>query len=158
MLTNITAAMSPDNLPIATIRRFARTTFAYLYAYKSGKDIITAHDWVKKHRSHRGHSKQMDHALENSAVFDTELEVLYYPLGRHRDAIATVIVTTVQSPVPVLVENDELGDDNLALLELPTIIRAPVPASEQDDVYDSDLDLHVESDDDFATQRRDEDA
>ena len=86
MLTNITAAMSPDNLPIAPIRRFARTTFAYLCAYKSGNDITTAHDWVKKQRSHRGHSKQMDHALENSesAVFDTELEALYYPLGRHR--------------------------------------------------------------------------
>ena len=79
MVLNIAASITPEKLPVVTIRRFARTTFAYLYAYKSGMGIITAHDWVKKHRPHRGHSQQMDRALES--VFDRELAALYYPLG-----------------------------------------------------------------------------
>jgi hypothetical protein len=63
MVLNITASLSPENLPLATFRRFARTTFAYLYAYKSGVGIISAYDWVKRHLSHRGQSQQIDLAL-----------------------------------------------------------------------------------------------
>ena len=60
------------------IRRFARTTFVYLFAYRSGKDSLSAHTWVKQHRVHRGHSKQMDAALDQSVDdnFDANLEHL----------------------------------------------------------------------------------
>ena len=70
------------------IRRFARNTFAYLYAYRNGKDIIGAHDWVKKHRVHRSHSQKMDASLNGlvEVVFDDDLERLYYPLGRYVNA------------------------------------------------------------------------
>ena len=63
MVLNIAVSLSPKNLPQATIRRFSRTTFASLYAYKSGMGIISAHDWVKRHISHRSQSQQIDLAL-----------------------------------------------------------------------------------------------
>jgi len=47
-------------------------TRAYLIAYRQGLDIVQADRWIKKHRSHRGISAQMD----------TALEALYFPLGR----------------------------------------------------------------------------
>ena len=75
MALNITASLSPENLPLATIRRFARTTFAYLYAYKSRMGIISAHDWVKRHLSHHGQSQQIDLALE-SIYYPRELQAL----------------------------------------------------------------------------------
>ena len=78
MVKNIEKATEQENLPIAMIRRYARTTFAYLYAYRNGLDIVNAHEWVKKHRAHRGHSDLMDSVLENSA-FDKDLKDLYYP-------------------------------------------------------------------------------
>ena len=81
MVLNITTCSSPENLPLATIRRFARTTFAYLYAYKSRMGIISAHDWVKRHLSHHGQSQQIDLALE-SIYYPRELQALYYPRGR----------------------------------------------------------------------------
>jgi hypothetical protein len=92
----------------------------------------------------------MDCALENSAIFDSELEALYYPLGRPAASAAPATALPARVDDPVLVEDDELSDGDLGLL--PTIIRAPVPDSESsleldDDEYD-DLELYVESDDD----------
>ena len=92
MALNITASLSLENLPLATIRRFARTTFAYLYAYKSRMGIISAHDWVKRHLSHHGQSQQIDLALE-SIYYPRELQALYYPRGRPGQAQVPAIVT-----------------------------------------------------------------
>jgi hypothetical protein len=92
MVLNITTSSSPENLPLATIRRFARTTFAYLYAYKSRMGIISAHDWVKRHLSHHGQSQQIDLALE-SIYNPRELQALYYPRGRPGQAQVPAIVT-----------------------------------------------------------------
>jgi hypothetical protein len=74
---NMLEARSLDNIPLAMIRRFARGTFAYLYAYRNKLDIIKADAWVKKHRTHRGHRDQMD----------KELEKLYYPNGRENHEV-----------------------------------------------------------------------
>ena len=116
------------------IIRFARNTFAYLYAYRNGRDIIGAHDWVKKHRVHRSHSKHMDASLDYSMeeVFDADLERLYYPLGRYLTANDK--------------SNEELGE----LTDPPIITQRFVVVdddAEDDDatagdtqVYDSDLD------------------
>jgi len=100
MVLNITTSSSPENLPLATIRRFARTTFAYLYAYKSGVGIISAHDWVKRHISHRDQSQQIDLALES--MLDRELEALYYPRGRPGQAQVLAIVTPTMTALPML--------------------------------------------------------
>jgi hypothetical protein len=136
MVINITASLSPENLPLATIRRFARTTFAYLYAYKNGMGIITAHDWVKRHRSHRGHSQQMDLALESS--LDRELDALYYPRGRPGHAQVPAIVTPMIEADDEIFE--ELRDD---IEELPTFNHAPDNFEQS---YDSDLDLLLDDD------------
>ena len=68
MRLNIVESRGAVSLPIAMILRFARTTFVYLLAYRSGKDSITSaqQTWVKQHRVHRVHSKQMDAALDQS--------------------------------------------------------------------------------------------
>ncbi len=44
-------------------------------AYIDGKDIIQAESWIKKHRSHRGHSGTMDEKLYE----------LYFPYGEDND-------------------------------------------------------------------------
>lgn len=41
-------------------------------SYDQGLDIVEADAWIRKHRSHRGVSKEMD----------TQLEALYFPNGR----------------------------------------------------------------------------
>ena len=136
MVLHITASLSSENLPLATIRRFARTTFAYLYAYKSGMGIITAHNWVKRHRSHRGHSQQMDRTLE--IMLDGELEGLYYPRGRPCQSQAPAIVTgTVEADDDIL---EELRDD---IDGLPSFNHAP---DSFELLYDSDLDLLLDDD------------
>ena len=83
MRTSIETAMGSTNLPLAMIRRFARTSFAYMYAYQAKMDIIAAHDWVKEHRQHRGFRKSMDLALDStpysSDTVDSKLHKLYHP-------------------------------------------------------------------------------
>jgi hypothetical protein len=77
LAANMNVALSPYNVDIAMIRRFVRVATAYYIAYRDGKDVVEAEQWLKKHRSHRGYSAQMD----------AKLEQLYYPLGReHQDA------------------------------------------------------------------------
>ena len=44
-------------------------------AYLDGKDVIQAESWIKKHRSHRGHSGTMDEKLYK----------LYFPYGVDND-------------------------------------------------------------------------
>ena len=109
------------------IQRFARNTFAYLYAYRNGRDIIGAHDWVKKHRVHRSHSPKMDATLDDSVeeLFDADLERLYYPLGRYE-----------------LKSNDKNNDELGELTDPPVITQRFVDdaAAEGTQEYDSDLD------------------
>jgi hypothetical protein len=125
MCLNITAAMGPVNLPLAMIRRFARTSIAYLYAYRSGKDIISASTWIKQHRVHRKHSNQMDAALEDAEHFDTDMEKLFYPLGRpNEDQI-------------LIVDPDDGNDMDHEFDEIPEVTSAP--ATNADD-YDDNLD------------------
>lgn len=63
--------MTEENLPLATIRRFARSFQAYLLAYSRGHDLIKAANFIKEQRSHRCHNKKMD----------DKMEALYFPLG-----------------------------------------------------------------------------
>ncbi len=90
MCDNIVAAMGEENLPLALIRRYARSSFAYLFAYRDGKDIVSADEWVKKHRSHRRHSNAMDSAIDQIVNLDinSEYEKLYYPFGRNPISVA----------------------------------------------------------------------
>ena len=131
MAQNIASAIEPHNLPIAMVRRFARNSFAYLFAYRHGKDIITAHEWVKKHRVHRQHSKQMDLALDRSVdlIFDEDLERLYFPFGRPAapQNAAGMVLEAVdlnsdeeigEVPTVVLVGSDFVDDDDSSLNEL----------------------------------------
>jgi len=71
------SGLSEDNLPLSLIRKYCRLLTAYYIAYNEGKDIIQADAWIKKHRSHRGHSELMDNRLEQ----------LYYPYGREEEVI-----------------------------------------------------------------------
>ena len=132
MCLNITSAMASDNLPVKLIRRFARTSFAYLFAYRGGKDIISAHEWVKKHRAHRSHSKQMDFAVDQSvdSRFDADLEQLYYPNGR--PTIATLLV-----PVDDSFEDSDSDDDSDdgEMQALPEMFDAPM-GDEVDEIDD----------------------
>jgi hypothetical protein len=61
-------------------RKYCRLVTAYYYAYLDGKDIIQAESWIKKHRSHRGHSDLMDERLYK----------LYYPNGI-QDSIEEIV-------------------------------------------------------------------
>ena len=85
MCLNISDAIGQIYLPIKMIRRYALTSVAYLLAYRGGEpeDItdISAHNWMKKHRVHRGHQQVASDQSVNSS-FDADLEQLYYPLGR----------------------------------------------------------------------------
>ena len=65
--------LSEDNLPLSLTRKYCRL----FTAYNEGKDIIQADAWMRKHRSHRGHSVLMDNRLEQ----------LYYPYGREEEVI-----------------------------------------------------------------------
>ena len=56
--------LSEENLPLSLIRKYCRLLTAYYIAYIEGKDIIEADAWIRKHRSHRGHSELMDKRLE----------------------------------------------------------------------------------------------
>jgi len=71
------SGLSEDNLPLSLIRKYCRLLAAYYIAYNEGKDIIQADAWIRKHRSHRGHSELMDNRLEQ----------LYYPYGREEEVI-----------------------------------------------------------------------
>jgi hypothetical protein len=85
-------------LPVELIRRYIRLVTAYYLAYRDGKDVVAADAWIKKHRSHRGHSQKMD----------TELEQLYFPLGRD------LMEDPVQhaAPFDVLNEVDDIDIDD----------------------------------------------
>jgi hypothetical protein len=67
--------LSEANLSTALIRRYNRIVSAYYIAYQDGKDIIKAESWIRKHCSYRGCSSSIN----------TQLESLYFPLGRGVD-------------------------------------------------------------------------
>ncbi len=64
-----------ENVSLTLIRKYCRLVTAYYIAYIDGKDIIQAESWIKKHRSHRGHSGAMDDKLYQ----------LYFPYGVDND-------------------------------------------------------------------------
>lgn len=47
-------------LPVQLISKYFNTCKLYLQAYEEGVSLVEAESWVKKHKSHRGYSKQMD--------------------------------------------------------------------------------------------------
>ena len=69
--------LSEDNLHLSLIRKYYRLLTAYYISYNEGKDIIQADAWIRKHRSHLGHSELMDNSLEQ----------LYFPYGREEEVI-----------------------------------------------------------------------
>jgi transposase len=75
---HMTEGLAEGNLPVALVRKYIRLVTAYYMAYRDNMDIVEADKWIRKHRSHRGHSNKMDSGLEQ----------LYFPLGRlHVDQI-----------------------------------------------------------------------
>jgi transposase len=103
---NMDVGLSPYNVDIAMIKRFVRLATAYYIAYREGKDVMQAEQWLKKHRSHRGHSAKMD----------AKLEALYFPLGRtHQDAAPATGPAEFQLPAAADDEEEEdiVGDDEI---------------------------------------------
>jgi transposase len=103
---NMDMGLSPYNVDMAMTRRFVRVATAYYIAYREGKDVVEAEQWLKKHRSHRGHSAKMD----------AQLEVLYFPLGRtHQDAAPATGPAEFQLPAAADDEEEEdiVGDDEI---------------------------------------------
>ena len=125
MIKNIENAMERENLPIVIIRRYARTTFAYLYAYRNGLDIVSAHEWVKKHRAHRGHSALMDSALENTE-FDEALYNETYQVNTESEYIEHL-------------EEEVIFDEG----QVPNIVLATIDKST---IEEGDLELLFSSD------------
>ena len=53
-----------SNLSLALARKYVRIVTAYYLALRSGKSIVQADAWIRKHRSHRSSSDKMDAELE----------------------------------------------------------------------------------------------
>gem|GEM_PF-6246292 len=92
--------LSEDNLPLRLIRKYCRLLTAYYIAYNEDKDIIEADAWIRKHRSHRGHSGLMDNRLEQ----------LYFPYGREEEDIDDDHIINAEDVEYI---NDATLDDNL---------------------------------------------
>jgi transposase len=87
--------LAEENLPLMMIRKYIRLITCYYIAYSENKDIVAADRWIRKHRSHRGHSDKMDRQLEE----------LYFPLGRqHVDLMREDVV---QEEVRAVEREDE---------------------------------------------------
>jgi len=93
--------LSEENLPLSLIRKYCRLLTAYYIAYIEGKDIIEADAWIRKHRSHRGHSELMDKRLEQ----------LYFPNGREEEDIENDDHVITADDVEYM--NDVTLDDDL---------------------------------------------
>src|SRR3546814_7706733 len=61
-------ALGSENIPLATIRRFSRRSWAYFEAYAQGHDVVSAEDRQK--RTHRGLTKSVEESIER-ATFHT---------------------------------------------------------------------------------------
>jgi hypothetical protein len=121
--------LSEDNLPLSLTRKLCRLFTAYYIAYNEGKDIIQADAWIRKHRSHRGHSVLMDNRPEQS----------YYPYGREEEVIDIDnddhIITandieyindgTVDDDLDVWMEMLEDYHENGGILNLTTLLFHP---------------------------------
>ena len=105
--------------------------------------IISAHNWIKRHISHRDQSQQIDLALES--MLDRELKALYYPRGRPGQAQVPAIVTPMMpSTLAVTVEADDIFEETRDDIDdLPTFNYAP---DNFEQLYDSDLDLLLDDD------------
>ena len=64
--------LSPEHLPLSTIRKYCRFVYCYYEAYEQGMDIVTAKKWLRQRRTHRGNAPNMDARLEG----------IYFPTGR----------------------------------------------------------------------------
>jgi len=154
MLTSVDTAMGLTNLPLAMIRRYARTSFAYMYAYQDNMDIIAAHDWVKKHRQHRGIRKTMDAVLDSTPHSDTvdsnlKLQKLYHPPQANSDHFDHL--------------NDDMGASDSESesddADVPTFVPAPVTFVNDDalDALDDDYDTDDHDDYDSISDQSDDD-
>ena len=65
---NMLVVLSSTVNPLCLQRRIVRCAGSYLIAYDQGLDIVEADAWIRKHRSHRGVSKEMDAQL-NRFIF-----------------------------------------------------------------------------------------
>lgn len=75
--------LSETNLSMTLIRKYIRQVHAHYIAYANDMNIITADKWIRKHKSHRGHSNTMDKTLLNEYTNNpeyTEIRKLYEPL------------------------------------------------------------------------------
>ena len=104
---NMNDGLGEEILPIVLIRKFIRLISAYYIAYVDGLDLIAADAWIRKHRSHRSHSIQMDHRLE----------ALYFPANFVLYAEPPTQVHSSHAAIPVTNSFDDeiegdAGDDD----------------------------------------------
>ena len=149
MVHNITAAMGTQNLPLAMIRRFARTSFAYLIAYRNGKDIITAHEWIE-HRADRSHSERMDASIDQYARSDAnaDLEKLDFPFGRATTSSQSTNCGNMEFPEIGIEEEDQGG---LLVDNLTEALQDNLTGYLLDEIEDDNLDDLFDSDDEAST-------
>ena len=76
-----------ENVSLTLIRKYCRLVTAYYIAYLDGKNVIQAESWIKKHRSHRGHSGTMDEKLYESYGVDNDEHINDDELALHDDMI-----------------------------------------------------------------------
>jgi hypothetical protein len=111
-----------NNLSLAIVRKYVRLTWAYILAYNEGHDLLSADEWLKQRRSHRGYAPTMD----------DKLEALYFPLGRR------VLVPNMAVNVDDLSPNEILPDDDAGNLVLAGVMRDLAIDEDNDDRNDDD--------------------
>jgi hypothetical protein len=92
-----------ENVSLTLIRKYCRLVTAYYIAYLDGKDIIQAESWIKKHRSHRGHSGAMDDKLYQ----------LYFPYGVDNDEHINEDELALNDNAVEYMNNNDSHDDEL---------------------------------------------
>lgn len=113
---NLTESLQLPNLTIDLIRRYARTVYAYLHAYEKKLDLVQAHAFIKRHRSHRFYGRKMDASLHR----------LYYPFDEPYEEVEADVreeLLEIQDPegdaavepdtpeVDVTLASDDEGED-----------------------------------------------
>jgi transposase len=148
-------------LPLSLIRKYIRLSYAYVAAYREGKDIVAAEQWIRKHRSHRSHSRQMDDQLNRMYY---ALETIYNPAphcqhasseptvstasgaGSSSDGTIPSVATTPTTPL------EEEGGTNVAAEDLPVedlhvdILAFEMPDSDDPGTEDDHHTVHPGSD------------
>ena len=134
MCLNIVELRGAANLPIAMIRRFARTTFVFLFAYRSG-----SHASLVRTRESRSivcivaaianRWTLLDQSVDDNN-FDANLEHLYYPFGRRNGD------ENIANDHGFDDEDPHFGDDE----DIPLVVTASATTATEGVTLDDGLD------------------